>query len=116
VNLAAYPKERRPAMTAGELVGLFGVNAPGRRATPEAVALLATTLEASAEDVLVGFYADASELAGDLDQSPTVRRLAAALAATCESILLAELADWDAVFSLIDAGIAAPNHHTNRRK
>jgi hypothetical protein len=107
MDLAGYATERRPKMTAGELVGLFAIRAPGKVPTPEAAAVLAECLEAIDDDVLAGWVADASELAGDLDMPADVRRLAAALAAVAESILTDDaLADWDRVLDLIDAAIS----------
>jgi len=106
VNLAGYATERRPAMTAAELVELFGIPWAGMP-TEDALALFANYFEGRDDDVLVGWAVDASELAGDLGQPFEVRHLAACLARVCESVLTDALADWDCVADLIAAGQGA---------
>lgn len=106
VNLAGYPTERRAAMTSAELVNLWGIGWDGVP-TCDALALIAATVEARDDDVLVGWVADCGELAGDLRQPFEVRQLAACLARVCEGVLTDGLADWDAVGDLIMAGKAA---------
>jgi hypothetical protein len=111
MNTTGYATERRPCMSAGELVSLFGIPHEGYP-TPEAIALFAELFEGMDDDTLVGFVVDCGELAGELHQPPEVRRLAAALASCAESAVVTGLTDWDAVFDLLDAGKAAS--HTER--
>jgi hypothetical protein len=114
VNVSGYPTERRPALSADELVDLFGIPAGGR-VTPEAVAVMADCLEGLDELVLVGLVVDAGELAADLEQPASVRRLAAGLASACESAVTASLCDWDAVWDMLEAGKAARRTRTERK-
>ena len=103
MNVSGYATEWRRRMSAGELVALFGIPHRGRP-TPEAVALFAELFERIGDDELVGFVVDCGQLAGELGQSPEVRRLAAAVASCAESAVVTGLTDWDAVLDLLDAG------------
>ncbi len=101
VNLAAFPRERRPCMTPRELVNLYGC----WPCAPEAIAPLGETFDELLDaDELAGLVCDASELAGRLDLSAPVRRLAACVAACGESALVRGLAGWDHVVSVLEAG------------
>jgi hypothetical protein len=102
MNVAEYPTEVRRRMSAAELVELFGIPHRGYP-TPDAIALFAALFEDFDDDILVGFVVDCGELAGELDQPPEVRRLAAAVASCAESALVTGLTDWDAVLDLLHA-------------
>ena len=103
MNLRGYTRERRRCMTPSELLSLWGAW-PN---VPDAVPALAESLDEVLDaDELAGLVCDASELAGRLDLSPGVRRLAACVASAAESALAGGLTAWDRVVDVIEAGEA----------
>jgi hypothetical protein len=83
MNLDAYPPTLRPVLSAAQLLDLFARWPP----RPECISLLAETFEAFEDDELAGLVVDCGALAGDLEQPPKVRELAAHVAVIAEGVL-----------------------------
>jgi hypothetical protein len=109
VNSAGHTPTLRRVLTPQRMVELFTVRRVG---TEDAPAILAEVFESFDDDELVGLVIDAGALAGDLNQPPGIRRLAASLACVAESALTG-LTSWDALYDLIDAGLAVRAHERN---
>jgi hypothetical protein len=105
MNLSAYPRERRRAMSGDTLASMFGMRGVGA-VTPDEIVLVGDWFEGLDELEAVGLLTDASQIAGDLDASPEMRRLAACVSCVCESVLTAPFISWDALAGLADASRA----------
>jgi hypothetical protein len=108
VNTTGSVRERRPVLSAAEMVGLFGCtggNRPLRDGELEEIASRAAAVFDPLDAAeLVGLWADCSAIAADLDQALGVRRLAATVALAAESAHDDGQVSWDRALDYIAAG------------
>jgi hypothetical protein len=100
-------RERRPALSAAEMVSLFGRtggNRPLRDGELEEIASHAAAVFDPLDAAeLIGLWADCSAIAADLDQPIGVRRLAACVALCAEEAHDGQVS-WDRALDYIAAG------------
>jgi hypothetical protein len=115
MNTAGYTRERRPAMSAGHLIRLFGFPGrwdPARGDLDELARCAASYFDVLGDDEAVGIAVDASEIAAALDQPLWVRRIAAGVARACESRAVDGFTDWEKALDWVEAC----EHADNERK
>ena len=112
MNTSSYPKSLRPVLTAEGLVSTFDPWGDARLDRSNRLEVVASVFENIDREELVGLVVDGSALAGELDQPPVIRRLAATVAVVAESALTGST-DWDAVVDLADAASAVNNTKRN---
>jgi hypothetical protein len=106
VKLADHPTSLRPMLSAEEMVEMFSVQ-PARgpiseewleRIAPAGAAMF----ECMDPEVQVGFYADCSAIAADMEQPIGVRRLAATVALAFESAHDDGSTSWERVLDWLE--------------
>lgn len=108
LNPNDYVRERRPALTAAELAS--HVRRPGRHSAPitqgDAIAAVAKLWDRMDRNEAAGLWADCTELAADLRQSPALRRYALATANIAGHTAETGHADWSMSWEWARAAIA----------
>jgi hypothetical protein len=101
VNIGEYTPAHRRVLSGAELASM-AARRPAACEVDDPLATAARLLEGIPAEELAGLYADASAIAGELEQPAEVRRFAAILASAAEQAHDG-LVDWDLLAQLGDA-------------
>src|ERR1035437_2156414 len=106
MNTSGYTRERRPAMTAEELVRIFdlpGRYDPARGDLGELASRAAAVFDILDDDEAVAIAVDASEIVRAADQPPRVKSLASTVARCAESRAVDGFTDWEKALDWVEA-------------